>query len=814
MKTNENNYFRIEHNNTSSYIDEEYETKLTISLFMTLASISDETFGTEINKYFDNFISPKEKDLYKINLSLLDKKYNEHYPTKMNESIMNFILNLNSDKDFIFSKENVMNLSFILFYSFAQISSKNKYKINSYTDFMKAVTKIITKQVDVLKHFFDKEAIEEYNSLSTLSIFSSKSCENIFQENIPRRNNNNFKSMISANTEDSSNSANIKMFKYKQFKNVNYCLPIEMIILLNKFQSIKKINLSIEGIEKEKAQIYNYLIILFNIEWLFPNVIEIELNLKNFELQNTLREIINIKTDKIFHKAKLINKTTHYSKTNNNNMKNSSDNDSNELDIYDMKSGSFSIRNKSFLSFELISNGELKEKHVSLRRCLHDNKDILDLIIVYSYFISKWVEKIKVITLNMSDSFSREIELYFSLSKIKIFNFHLLTFMNKFTSLVQFESNINSLDSNTFEKIIGIIHNNTHLRSVKLSLFAEESNYNPSSLYKLCNSLKMNMKQLLSGAKKITVSSSFNDIDQQLCSYLLPSFEENLEKLFFVLKNKFNLSELTFDLDIPSLIVHNDDYIQLITKFLFDIIILLNQKSNNNYRIFKFNAPMLTLDASKNNYIEQLFDTVDFEDNKMLKQLSFQMKFHKIINMSNLISNHLQILTIGDFDISTFIYFSGLFSDNVFQNESELIEIKITLSPIISVYESVKKGIQNYFNTKIKGLKVQSFLSSIFISKEEYIDILNMISFNSCLIHHFQFAFDTKKKNEDVIYVGSNEILFCGKEQQNVRNTIIHILQTKMKKKQWQERISLRMTYKILQFIFWGGYKEIVTKLK
>ena len=123
--------------------------------------------------------------------------------------------------------------------------------------------------------------------------------------------------MISDNTEDTSKSGNIKMFKYKQLKN-GYCLPIEIIILLNKFQSIKKINLSIEGIEKEKNQIYNYLIILFNIEWLFPNAIEIELNLKNNELQNTIREIVDMITDKIFQKAKLLNKTTNYSKSNNN----------------------------------------------------------------------------------------------------------------------------------------------------------------------------------------------------------------------------------------------------------------------------------------------------------------------------------------------------------------------------------------------------------------------------------------------------------------------------------------------------------------
>ena len=111
------------------------------------------------------------------------------------------------------------------------------------------------------------------------------------------------------------------------------------------------------------------------------------------------------------------------------------------------------------------------------------------------------------------------------------------------------------------------------------------------------------------------------------------------------------------------------------------------------------------------------------------------------------------------------------------------------------------------FEIRESGLLAYSFFSN---NKEQ---LLNMIGFNSCLIHHFEFGSDPKKKNDDVLYEGNN-VLFCGKEQQKVRNTIIKVLETKMKKKQWKERISLRMTYKILQYIFWGGYKEIVTKLK
>ena len=226
-----------------------------------------------------------------------------------------------------------------------------------------------------------------------------------------------------------------------------------------------------------------------------------------------------------------------------------------------MKSGSFSIKNKSMFTNELNNNINENNKTQSLKKALQNNKEKIDLIILYSYFVSQWLDKIKVLNLIFSESFSREIEIYLNLSKIKLFNFHFLTFLNKISQLAQFEVTFNSLDSISFEKIIGIIHNNTKMNILRLNFFAEEIVYSPSSLYKLCNSLKMNMKQLL-GDPKILSFGGLKDIDQQLCDYLLPNFEDNLEKLFFVLKNKYQLTELVIFLDIPSLICQNDGYIQ------------------------------------------------------------------------------------------------------------------------------------------------------------------------------------------------------------------------------------------------------------
>ena len=129
MRKNENNYFRIDHTNSSSYIDEDYETNLTLSLFMSLASMSEESIGTELNKFFSKMISINESDLYKINLFLLSNiEKKTQLPKKINDQV-NYILNSNFDMNYTFTNENVFNLSIILFESFKELSTKKKSTI-------------------------------------------------------------------------------------------------------------------------------------------------------------------------------------------------------------------------------------------------------------------------------------------------------------------------------------------------------------------------------------------------------------------------------------------------------------------------------------------------------------------------------------------------------------------------------------------------------------------------------------------------------------------------------------------------------------
>ena len=70
---NEIKYFRLDHSNNFTFTTQEEEQTTTLSFFMLIASIADESIGTEINKYFNQLLPPKCNDLYQINLFLRSK---------------------------------------------------------------------------------------------------------------------------------------------------------------------------------------------------------------------------------------------------------------------------------------------------------------------------------------------------------------------------------------------------------------------------------------------------------------------------------------------------------------------------------------------------------------------------------------------------------------------------------------------------------------------------------------------------------------------------------------------------------------------
>lgn len=692
---NEIKYFRLDHSNNFTFTTQEEEQSTTLSFFMLIASVSDESIGTEINKYFNQLLPPnKSNDLYQINLFLRSK--NEFDLQSINNH-MNTLLNIREHNSiFIFNQTNVYALSTMLFYIFDQISNKkNKYKIKTHNDFIKAINSVNRTLIDDIRlRYLERNANREI------------------------------------------------IYKAPNERGRRYVLPIELILLLSQFENFKHIVLTIEQCDLAKTMLDGYLIILLNVEWLFPHLMEVSIRFHNESFQSVLNEHLKSKANKLFNNANIQIKNTNYTHQdtvpsildsclllNINNLPNQSpfnnSDFSNNLRINDTNDNNNS---------NLIQNDNSKKNNdkTSLNKILIENKEKLELIILYSYFISKWKSKLILLNIMFIDTYSKEIERYLRKAlDIQLVNFHFMKFFNKLSDLAQLYVNINSLDSTSFEKIIYLIHNNSFILRLRLDLFSPDSCYTPANLYKMCKNQNQNIKNIIQKNNAISVNSAINniDIDNALIECLLHNYEDNMKYLFNIIKDKTTLNLLEFNFDLPSLIYNNDDYIRIITKFIFNLLIMLSFSSQHKLRIFKLNAQMLPFDASRNDNVEALLDSIDFNDNDItLQEFTFRIKFTKVSNIGKLLSINYNTLILGNFDEYSFKSFIDSFCKEEFTSKTKLSVVTLILSNCVLCINSIKEHLIKYFNVNIPNIKKLSLHLHNPLTKEEQNNIHTILN--------------------------------------------------------------------------------------
>ena len=359
---------------------------------------------------------------------------------------------------------------------------------------------------------------------------------------------------------------------------------------------------------------------------------------------------------------------------------------------------------------------------------INDNSSFFTTIIIYSYFISV-INPIKL-SLMFNHTFTKEIETLLQSKKVILYNFTFLSLLTKLKSLTDFDLVLNSLDFESFEKTIGIIYNSTDLQRLKLSLFTEENSYSPSALFQLSTRLELDF---MKNRKQNTFTNlTNNDIDRYLIETLLPIFEENLQKLFFVIQHKYFLKELYLTLDLPTIIIDNDSYSMLILKFVINLFLLAKQSTA--IQTFSLRAPYLNFDSRKFPFIDEFFECMEGCHN--IKSLSIQFQMYKVNNLYQLFSNHLQQIFIGDLDKESFLSLVSFIKEN--ENEvifTNLTSIVISLSIQVVLYdEIIAKNVFEFFMFKHpKGdMNELSLLSNMKIQKKEELkELFDLIYFKS-----------------------------------------------------------------------------------
>ena len=751
MDNAEFSYFHINHKNEMAFLPEDERIEFIMSVYTTLASLDSDDIGKEINKFFNKLIPNNGEDLFAINKQLSEHYFNEY---KFNDSqfyhCVNHFLSTDFKMHFEFTKDNTEDLAKLLVFIFKLLSHKSKikkYNIRNYKDLINAINYYQeNNNIDAVNLFLNKEKLKSFNSFISTAPGS-----------IDRRSSEKYEGSVGSK----SSFPKMNVYQYPNpatnaIKLSSLELPVELIFILNKFVTVKKLTFCLDCIDRKRKD--EILLILLNHEWLFPNVFEVDFNLHDEELETALGLLFKERLNEITNKRQ---RTTQYDsaikKQPTWKAKYEEDDDDLLLNYANpnttefIQSGEFFPTNSYYTS---ISPGSSRRASTSLllnrfspnkgskRNSIDDpsslsqfvgnNMDPFEIVIIYSYFVAQ-LKNVKLFSLIFQDTFKEEIEKTMEIQGIILLNFNFLNFITKLDKLTELSVEFNSLDMKSFEKIIGLVHKNSELQKLRLSFFVEEKNYSPSGLYKLSSSLKLSIKSLISKSSSTSQKRYYqlSELDQLIVNQLLPSFSENIEKLFFILLTKLNMTELILYFDLPSLITDNEMYIMILIKLIINFFIMLSF-DHSSYREVKIIAPYLKFDNRKFPIIEELLDEIVMEKNKKLEHFVLQIQMYKVINVQNLISTHLQKLLLGDLDKDSFTSFMKFYTSKGFIENSELLSIKITLSIIVIIYEEISDLVKQFLMTSTKKLEENALITSLVMKEgENYEDLLNIIYFRS-----------------------------------------------------------------------------------
>ena len=400
-----------------------------------------------------------------------------------------------------------------------------------------------------------------------------------------------------------------------------------------------------------------------------------------------------------------------------------------EMDSFFLVENSHLGRNYSFVQ-------KSEKKHIKNKydEMIGKNREILELIYIVCLGILR-LKNLKNLDLIMNDCYYKEfINLFgqfYSLSKSSktLNNFHLLNnFIKKMKHLQKFNIEFNSLDYLSFYKLLSILKRNELINSLQISFFSSLIIYSPQYIYKVFLQNK--------GKPELNKNDIFN-LESYLLHELLPFFIENLEVLFELIKSKMeNYEILSFNFDVPDIIAVQERYLIGITKFILNILFLLDNRKSKIKKLVIL-SPKTILDSRSILNIEEFIETIDIDNkNKIIKELSIQMQIYNINNLKNIISHNLMNLKIGEMDIITLRGLSKYLCSFGFFRLSSLKSLTIgLLNSITSFTKEIEYLLNEIFSNKIKTLKEINIYSNIFIKEQKKLyQILENNWISSCIL--------------------------------------------------------------------------------
>ena len=383
-------------------------------------------------------------------------------------------------------------------------------------------------------------------------------------------------------------------------------------------------------------------------------------------------------------------------------------------------------------NYSFIEKIDKKNKQERYNKIIEKDRNIIELIYIVTLGIIH-LKNLKSLDLVMNDCYSEEFiicfkQYYISSSKIPKYmnNFHMLdSFIRRMKNIKVFNIEFNSLDFISFYKILSFIKKNQNINSLQISFFSSLITYTPQYIYKLYQQ------------RKGDFNFNMNTSEVDILNELLPFFVENLEVFFELIRTKMKQLEiLSFNFDMPEIFALKKRYLNVIFKFLLNILFLIDNK-NSKIKKLVIISPNTLIDSRSVIEIENMIDSINLDkNNKIIKELSIQMQFYQINNIKNIITSNLTTLKIGEVDIVTLRGLTKYICSYNFFKRSVLNILTVgILNHITQFTKEIEYLLNELFSIKIKTLKEINVYSNIFIKEQQnYYKILENNWIPSCML--------------------------------------------------------------------------------
>ena len=259
-------------------------------------------------------------------------------------------------------------------------------------------------------------------------------------------------------------------------------------------------------------------------------------------------------------------------------------------------------------------------------------------------------------------------------------------------------------------------------------------------------------------------------------------FQKNLEILCTLVKNRRKtLNELCLVLNIPSLLLNNDNYILSLIKFMINIFIFLCFEKNQ-VKIFKLISPLIKLDNRKTIFLNEFFGKIGKNHLDNIHTLFLQLNLCRMNNIVNLITPNLNNLNIGNLDNDTFSSFVDKYTNDEFISESKLVNVKIILNEVIIEYnDEIKKNFVKLFRKSPKNLMNFEIITNIKINYEQLHELIIAIKKNYINKYIITFNKESKDSVDEIINKDLPYVVNLNKENEPNLKIIAKIIKERIK---------------------------------